>query len=84
MADLRRSLEKHMIISRVQGQDVMQKVGITEEEALAYHADHRDEFTTPASITLREIQLNVPSTAQGVSAAADPGDRGSVRPCSRR
>ena len=35
MADLRRSLEKQMIISRVQGQEVMQKVGITEEEALA-------------------------------------------------
>ena len=49
MADLRRSLEKQMIISRVQGQEVMQKVGITEEEALAYHAAHREEFTKPAS-----------------------------------
>src|SRR5215204_676040 len=75
MADLRRSLEKQMIISRVQGQDVMQKVGITEEEALAYHAAHRDEFTTPASITLREIQLNVPSSAEGVSAADDQATR---------
>ena len=53
----------------------MQKVGITEEEALAYHAAHRAEFTKPASITLREIQLNVPATAQGVSAAADQETR---------
>ena len=84
MADLRRSLEKQMIISRVQGQDVMQKVGITEEEALAYHAAHRDEFTTPASITLREIQLNVPSTAQGVSAAADQETRERLEEIRRR
>jgi len=75
MADLRRSLEKQMIISRVQGQEVMQKVGITEEEALAYHAAHREEFTKPASVTLREIQLNVPSTTEGVTAAADQATR---------
>ena len=75
MADLRRSLEKQMIISRVQGQEVMQKVGITEQEALAYHAAHRAEFTKPASITLREIQLNVPASAEGVSAAADQETR---------
>jgi peptidyl-prolyl cis-trans isomerase SurA len=75
MADLRRSLEKQMIISRVQGQDVAQKVGITEEEALAYHAAHRNEFTKPASVTLREIQLNVPASAEGVSAADDQATR---------
>jgi parvulin-like peptidyl-prolyl isomerase len=75
MADLRRSLEKQMIISRVQGQEVMQKVGITEEEALAYHAAHRDEFTKPASVSLREIQLNVPASPEGVSAAADEATR---------
>jgi parvulin-like peptidyl-prolyl isomerase len=75
MGELRRSLEKQMIISRVQGQEVMQKVGITEEEALAYHAAHKQEFTKPASVTLREIQLNVPSTAEGVSAAADQATR---------
>src|SRR5215203_1693995 len=75
MADLRRSLEKQMIISRVQGQDVMQKVGITEEDALAYHAAHRNEFTKPASVTLREIQLNVPSSPEGVSAADDQATR---------
>ena len=56
MADLRRSLEKQMIISRVQGSEVMQKVGITEEEAREYHADHIAEFTKPGTVTLREIQ----------------------------
>ena len=46
-ADLRRSLEKQMIISRVQGQEVMQKVGITEEEARKYHAEHRGGVHEP-------------------------------------
>ena len=84
MADLRRSLEKQMIISRVQGQEVTQKVGITEEEALAYHAAHRDEFTKPASVTLREIQLSVPSSGQGVSAADDQATRERVEEISAR
>ncbi len=75
MADLRRSLERQMIISRVQSQEVMQKVGISEEEALAYHAAHRSEFLKPATVTLREIQLNVAASAEGVSAAADQETR---------
>jgi peptidyl-prolyl cis-trans isomerase SurA len=71
MADLRRTLEKQMIISRVQGQEVMGKVGITEEEARAYHAEHVNEFTQPGSVTLREIFVAVPAAAQGVNVAAD-------------
>jgi peptidyl-prolyl cis-trans isomerase SurA len=71
MADLRRSLERQMIISRVQGQEVMGKVGISEEEARVYHSEHVNEFTTPGSLTLREIFLAVPAEAQGVNVAAD-------------
>jgi peptidyl-prolyl cis-trans isomerase SurA len=75
MSDLRKSLEKQMIISRVQNQEVMQKVGVTEEEARAYHAAHLSDFTKPASVTLREIHLNVPSSDAGVSAADDQATR---------
>lgn len=71
VADLRRSLEKQMIISRVQGQEVMQKVGITEEEARKYHTEHQDEFTKPGTVTLREIFLAVPDSAQGVNVGAE-------------
>jgi parvulin-like peptidyl-prolyl isomerase len=70
-ADLRRSLEKQMIISRVQGQEVMQKVGITEDEARKYHAEHQSEFTTPGTVTLREIFVPVPTSAQGVNVGAE-------------
>src|SRR5437016_8730746 len=37
MADLRRSLERSMIIQRVQQNEVMGKVGVTDEEAEAYY-----------------------------------------------
>ena len=76
--DLRRSLEKQMIISRVQGQEVMQKVGITEEEARKYHAEHQAEFTQPGTVTLREIFVPVTAAAQGESDAADRDARSKI------
>jgi parvulin-like peptidyl-prolyl isomerase len=69
--DLRRSLEKQMIISRVQGAEVMQKVGITEEEARKYHAEHLSEFTLPGAVTLREIFIPVQVPKQGVTVASE-------------
>ena len=77
-ADLRRSLEKQMIISKVQGQEVMQKVGITEEEARKYHAEHQAEFTSPGTVTLREIFVAVPTAAQGVNVAAEEETKAKV------
>jgi parvulin-like peptidyl-prolyl isomerase len=70
-ADLRRSLEKQMIISRVQGQEVMQKVGITEEEKQKYYAEHVQEFTKPAQVTLRELLVSVATDPKGVNVAAE-------------
>jgi parvulin-like peptidyl-prolyl isomerase len=61
LEDLRRSIERRMLIDRVQQIEVMQKVGITEEEAKAYYAAHPDEFRTPATVTLREILVSIPA-----------------------
>src|SRR5205814_5746589 len=55
MADLRRNLEKSMIIQKVQQNEVMTKIGVTEEEARTYYESHRNEFTSVPSVTLREI-----------------------------
>jgi len=73
MDDLRRSLEKQMIIEQVQRQEVGSKLTITEEEARQYYARHPEEFTDPSTITLREILVEVPSASGGtaVNAAAD-------------
>lgn len=74
--DLRRSIERRMIIDRVQQTDVLQKLSISEEEAKQYYAEHPEEFTTGASVTLREIMFSIPESTsptgeKGVTAAAD-------------
>ena len=71
LPELRKSLERQMLISRVQQQDVMSKIAVTEEEAQAFYAKHKDRFTTPSSITLREILVEVPTTDKGINAAKD-------------
>ena len=71
LPELRKSLEKQMLISRVQQQDVMSKIAVTEDESKAFYAKHQDQFTTPSSITLREILVEVPKTEQGINAAQD-------------
>lgn len=71
LADLRRSLERQMLVSRVQQVDVVDKISVTEDEAKAYYETHRQEFTTPAAITLREILFAVPTTDQGVNVSVD-------------
>jgi parvulin-like peptidyl-prolyl isomerase len=71
MDDLRKQLERQMLIEQVQRQEVGSKLNITEEEARQYYARHPDEFTEPASVTLREILVEVPAAEGGVNVAKD-------------
>jgi len=71
MADLRRNFEKQMIMSRVEQNEVFGKVGVSEDEARAYYDAHLNEFTTPPSITLREILVAVTGGARGMNVAQD-------------
>ncbi len=71
MLDLRRQLEKQMIVNRVQQAEVLGKVGVTDEEVKAYFEAHAAEFATARSVTLREILIGVETTADGVNVAAD-------------
>jgi peptidyl-prolyl cis-trans isomerase SurA len=71
LEDLRRQMERQMLVSRVQQQEVADKVGVTENEARGYHSAHRAEFTTISEITLREILIAVPVSDAGVNVAED-------------
>lgn len=71
MDDLRKSLERQMLIEQVQRQEVGSKLNITEEEARQYYARHPEEFTESASIMLREIFIDVPSSEAGINVAKD-------------
>jgi parvulin-like peptidyl-prolyl isomerase len=69
-ADLRRNIERSMVINRVQQQDVMDKIAVTEAETNAYYDAHKAEFTSPAMVTLREILVAVPDKAPAGAAGA--------------
>jgi parvulin-like peptidyl-prolyl isomerase len=71
MADLRKQLERTMMVQQVQQQEVMQKLQVTDPELKAYYEAHKSEFDTVPSITLREITINVPVTPQGTNVGQD-------------
>ena len=71
LADLRRNLERQMIQQRVQQNEVLGKIGVTDDEARKYYESHLNEFTTPPTVTLREILVSVAADAKGINVAAD-------------
>ena len=68
---LRKNLEKQMVINQVQQAEVFAKLGISDEEAQAYYNAHKAEFTTAASITLRELLVAVKTDGKSINVAAD-------------
>jgi len=71
MADLRKQLERTSVVQRVQQQEVMAKLQVTDTELRSYYDAHTGEFGTVPQVTLREITVNVPTTAQGINVAQD-------------
>ena len=73
--DLRKNVERQMLIQRVQQDEVGSKLSITEEEARQYYLTHQREFTEASTVTLREILVEVPTTTKdgqaGVNVARD-------------
>lgn len=75
MLDLRRQLEKQMLVSRVQQTEVMSKISISDDEVKAYYEGHKQQFAATPQVTLREILIAVPTTADGVNVAVDEAAR---------
>ena len=84
MADLRKNLERTVIAQRVQQAEVFGRVAITDEEAHKYYDAHMAEFTTPSSVMLREILVNVPADARGINAAGDDAAKARAEEIRRR
>jgi peptidyl-prolyl cis-trans isomerase SurA len=72
MADLRRQVERSIVVQRVESVEVFGKVAISEDESRRYYDAHRAEFTTSAAVTLRELLVAVPADAD---AAVDTAAR---------
>jgi parvulin-like peptidyl-prolyl isomerase len=68
---LRKNLEKQMLVNQVQQVEVFSKLAISEEEAQAYYNTHKAEFTTAPSLTLRELLVAVTTDGKAINVAAD-------------
>lgn len=77
--DLRKNVERQFLISQVQREEVGSKLSITEEEARQYYLTHVKEFTEPASVTLREILIEVPTTTQGGQTGINVGKEDEIK-----
>lgn len=71
MDELRKMFERQALITRVEQQEVMSKISVTEDEARQYFAAHPDDFKTQPGITLREILISVPEEKGGVNVGKD-------------
>jgi peptidyl-prolyl cis-trans isomerase SurA len=65
LQDLRKNVERQFLRNQVQRDEIGSKLQITEEEARQYYLAHKEEFAQPASVTLREILIEVPAAKEG-------------------
>jgi peptidyl-prolyl cis-trans isomerase SurA len=84
MSDLRASLEKQMLVTRVQQAEVLGKISISEEEARKYHAEHVDTFTQRGQVTIREILVGIPKSEKGLNMALDDEARAKAEAARKR
>jgi peptidyl-prolyl cis-trans isomerase SurA len=82
--DLRRQIERQMLISRVQQVEVAGKISVAEEEVKKYYGEHSDAFTTQPQLTLREILVAVPASEKGVNVAQDDEARAKAEELRKR
>jgi peptidyl-prolyl cis-trans isomerase SurA len=71
LADLRRNLERTIIVQQVQQNEVLGRIAVSEDEARRYYDAHLKEFTTGSSVTLREIFVNVPGDGVTLNVGLD-------------
>jgi len=71
LEDLRKQLERQMLVSRVQQVEVAGKVAVTDDEVKKFYETSKESFTTQPQLTLREILVAVPASDKGINVAED-------------
>lgn len=64
LSDVRKNVERQFLLQEVQRDEFGGKLQITEEEARQYYQVNSKEFAEPATVTLREILIEVPTVNQ--------------------
>lgn len=65
MAELRINIERAFYKGEAERRELGRNMTLTEDEARQYYNAHTDQFMKPATVTLREIFINVPETKVG-------------------
>ena len=73
ISDIRRNVEKQFLLSQVQTEEFGGKLQITEQEARQYYDANQKEFVEPATVTIREILIEVPTVTQQGRAMVNVG-----------
>jgi peptidyl-prolyl cis-trans isomerase SurA len=71
MTELRKSIERSMIINRVQQVEVFGRIQVSEDEAKKYYETHSNEFTTPPTLMIREILVAVQGDGKTINVGRD-------------
>jgi peptidyl-prolyl cis-trans isomerase SurA len=82
--DLRKQLERNLLVTRVQQVEVMGKISVNEEEVAKYYEANKSAFTSAPSVTLREILIAVPESDKGINVAADDAARAKAEDLRKR
>ena len=71
LGQLRGVMEEQMLVGQVQQDQVLRRVSMTDIEALEYYETHPEEFSQPATVTLREILITVPLESGALNVARE-------------
>ena len=64
MEQLRQNFEREYLKRQVQNEEIFRRMHVTEEELRQYYSSHKDQFTTPENVTLRELFVAAPAGAE--------------------
>jgi peptidyl-prolyl cis-trans isomerase SurA len=84
LEDLRKQLERNLLVTRVQQVEVMGKISVNEEEVAKFYEENKASFSTPPQITLREVLIAVPESDKGINVAADDEARAKAEDVRKR
>ena len=84
LTDLRKNLEKQMIVSQVQQNEVLSRIAVSDDEARRYYDSHKTEFTSPQTVTLREIFVAVPGDGVTLNVGRDEEARAKAEDIRKR
>jgi len=71
LPELRKQIERSSIVQRVEQNEVFAHLSVSNDEAKKYYDDHKAEFTSTPTVTLREILVKVPGDGKTINVGAD-------------